>query len=47
MKEDVEDVDDVVVDQLRDGGHDLALEPVAREPDDHVLDRSDAGHVAS
>jgi hypothetical protein len=35
------------VDQLGDGRHDLALEPVARKRDKHVLDRSHAGHAAS
>jgi hypothetical protein len=44
---DVDDADDVVVDQLRHGGHDLALEPVAREPDDDVLDRSHADLATS
>jgi hypothetical protein len=46
-EDDVDDADDVVVDQLRHGRHDLALEPVARKRDDDVLDRSHAGHVAS
>jgi hypothetical protein len=43
----VDDADDVVVDQLRHGRRDLALEPVARKRDHDVLDRSHAGHVAS
>src|SRR4030095_6361026 len=44
---DVDDAADVVVDQLGDSRHDLALEPVARKRDDDVLDWSTAGHVAS